>query len=147
MGLLGPNIPPIVDFLAIGETALAAILVASFLLARMHKGRIHHYVMIGAFSVDLLLFKPVMFYRAMDGSNGFFPWNGTHVLIHFIAAMTVAALGLAAIYLGFRRVIRREKKMFLPPKGKKHRLVGYAFLVAWFLSYIIGILIYLNNWG
>lgn len=145
--MLGPNIPAVVDFLMIGETALAVVFAASFVLSRRHLGRYHHFATIGAFLADMVLFKPLMLLRAADGSNGFLPWGGTNVMPHLIAAVIVAALGVVAIYIGLRKVIRKEKKMFMPPKGKRHRLIGYAFLVAWYATYAIGIIIYLANWG
>ena len=147
MGILGANIPPLVYVLMIGETVLACVFAATLLWARKHHGRRHHCVTLAAFLVDVLLFKPLMISRAADGSNAYFPWPGSNILIHLTAAGAVTVLGIIVIVIGLRKVIRKEKKMLMPPKGKRHKTLGYVFLAAWYLTYAIGVVIFLVNWG
>lgn len=144
MGLFGPSIPAISEIMLIGETAVAAVLIISWVLARKHKGSLHHCLMLGAFLADLLIFKPLMIVRAADGSVGYFPWDGSSILIHLAISALVAVIGIYAIIIGLKNVVRKEKKMFLPPKGKMHRVVGGIFMVAWFATYAIGLWLFVR---
>jgi len=146
MGIITPNTPLAVDAVLIGETVLAALFVVALLMARKHRGREHHLILLGVFLVDELLLKPIMISRALDGTNGSFPWNGTAVLPHLALAIAMTLLGIVTIFIGFKRSVRKGKKMFLPPKGKMHKLIGYAFVASWFASYVVGLWIFSSNW-
>ena len=86
MGIFGANVPLLVDLNLLGETVLAILMVTALLLAAAHKGHIHHYLMLTVFTVDLLVFKPIMFSLAFNGSNG----------LQFVAAVLVGGLSVAA---------------------------------------------------
>ena len=146
MGIFGANVPLLVDLNLLGETILAILLVVALFMAAAHKGDVHHYLMLAVFTVDLLVFKPIMFSLAFDGSNGLFPWEGSSILLHLIISSIVAALGLLAIYLGFRKVVRRGGKMFMPKQGRVHRIIGALFIALWLITYIIGLFIFFRAW-
>ncbi len=136
----------LVDLNLLGETILAILLVVALFMAAAHKGDVHHYLMLAVFTVDLLVFKPIMFSLAFDGSNGLFPWEGSSILLHLIISSIVAALGLLAIYLGFRKVVRRGGKMFMPKQGRVHRIIGALFIALWLITYIMGLFIFFRAW-
>ncbi len=94
--------------------------------------------MISAFVIDLLMFKPLMLSRAIS-VYGPFPWPGTNILYHFLLDVGVVTLGALNMYLGFRFGARKDGKMFMPPKGRSHRAVGWAFLVAWIAAFVLGV--------
>lgn len=146
MGIITPNTPLAVDTVLIGETIVAVLLVIAFLIARKHQGRNHHLIMLGAFLLDELILKPIMIIRALDGTSGAFPWNGSAILPHLAIAIVMTVLGIATIFIGFQRSVRKGKKMFLPPKGRIHRLIGYAFIASWFASYLVGLWIFGSIW-
>ncbi|UCE91087.1 MAG: DUF420 domain-containing protein [Methanobacteriota archaeon] len=139
--------PLVVMVMLIGETILAVTLVTSLLLAAKHRGIQHHYLMISVFIIDMVVFKLLMISKAVDGSNGSFPWDGTNILGHLLMSIGVAFLGGMSILLGLRNVIRRDSRMFLPPSGKLHRVFGSAFIVLWIAAYLTGLVLYANNWG
>jgi uncharacterized membrane protein YozB (DUF420 family) len=141
------NPPLVVMVMLIGETVLAGILVISLFLAAKHRGLPHHYLMISVFLIDMVVFKPLMISKAIDGSNGSFPWDGTNILGHLLISIGVAALGAISILVGFRSAIRKGSRMFLPPAGLIHRILGSAFLVAWTATYLTGLVLYASNWG
>jgi uncharacterized membrane protein YozB (DUF420 family) len=146
MGIFGANVPLLVDVNLLGESILAILLVVALLLAALHKGHIHHYLMLAAFALDLVVFKPIMFSLALNGSNGLFPWEGSQILLHLIVSTIVAVLGLVAIYLGFRKVVRKDGKMLMPRTGRVHRIAGAAFIGLWLATYFIGLYIFVNVW-
>jgi uncharacterized membrane protein YozB (DUF420 family) len=146
MGIITSNTPLAVDAVIIGETVVAVLLVIAFLIARKHQGRNHHLIMLGAFLLDELILKPIMIIRAFDGTSGAFPWNGSAILPHLAIAVVMTMLGIATILLGFRHYVQKGKKMFLPPKGKMHKIIGYAFMVSWLASYLVGLWIFGSIW-
>ncbi len=146
MGIFGANVPLLVDLNLLGESILAFLLLVALFMAAVHKGHIHHYLMPVVFTLDLLVFKPIMFSLAFDGSNGLFPWEGSSILLHLIISSIVAALGLLAIYLGFRKVVKNAGKMFMPKQGRVHRIVGAIFILLWLITYVIGLFIFLRTW-
>ena len=147
MGLFAPSEPAIVDAIMIGEMIIAILLIVAFAFARKHKGVHHHYIMLSAFLLDELIFKPLMTMRAIDGSNGNFPWEGTAILPHLILSIAMTILGIVTIFLGFKRVVKKDRKMFMPPKGKIHRIVGRTFILTWIASYMIGLWVFVVTWG
>ncbi len=146
MGIITPNTPLAVDTVLIGETVVVALLVIAFFMARKHRGRDHHFTMLGAFLLDELLLKPIMIVRAFDGTSGAFPWNGSAILPHLAIAIVMTVLGIATILIGLRHSVRKGKKMFLPPKGKMHKIIGYAFIASWLASYLVGLWIFGSIW-
>jgi len=145
MNLFGATVAPVVGFLLFGEIVILAALVIAFLMARMHRGREHHYIMLAAFLADLLVFKPLMLSRA-SAVGGSYPWEGTRIVPHLLISLLTAVLGVATVYLGFRYRVKKERKMFLPPKGKLHRIVGALFLVLWSATFAIGLVIFLETY-
>jgi uncharacterized membrane protein YozB (DUF420 family) len=146
MGIFGANVPFLVNLNLLGETILALLLVVALFMAAVHKGHVHHYLMLVIFALDLLVFKPIMFSLALDGSNGLFPWEGSSILPHLIISSIVAALGFFAIYLGFRKVVKKAGRMFMPRQGRVHRIVGAFFITLWLITYVVGLLIFVRAW-
>jgi uncharacterized membrane protein YozB (DUF420 family) len=146
MGIFGANVPLLVDVNLLGESILAVLLVLAFVLAATHKGRVHHYLMLAVFALDLVVFKPIMFSLALNGSNGLFPWEGSQILPHLIVSSIVAVLGLVAIYLGFRNFVMKNGNMYMPRPGRVHRVMGASFIVLWLTTYVIGLYIFISIW-
>jgi uncharacterized membrane protein YozB (DUF420 family) len=146
MGIFGANVPLLVDVNLLGESILAVLLVVAFVLAAIHKGRVHHFLMLAVFALDLLVFKPIMFSLALNGSNGQFPWEGSQILPHLIVSTIVAALGLVTIYLGYRNFVMKDGNMYMPRPGRVHRVVGALFIVLWLATYIVGVYIFISIW-
>ena len=96
--------------------------------------------MISVFVVDQLVFKPFMISRALS-IWGPYPWSGTQIVYHMYLDVAVAILGVANIYLGFRYRIKRDRRMYMPAKGKIHRYIGALFIIAWILTYALGVLV------
>lgn len=146
MGIFGENVPWIVDLNLLGESMLAILLISALVLAALHKGHLHHYIMLTVFAVDLLVFKPIMIMLATDGSNGLYPWEGSSILPHLIVSATVAALGFLTIYLGFKKVLRKGGRMYMPKQGRIHRIIGATFIILWLATYVVGLMIFYNAW-
>jgi len=138
VNLFGAEVAPIIVFMFLGEMALIAAFATAWVLARRHKGKYHHFVMLSSFAIDLLVFKPLMITRALN-VYGHYPWHGTNIAVHFWLDVVVAVLGVSTIIMAFRHRIKKNGKMFMPPKGKIHRLLGYAFLAFWAITFIVGV--------
>jgi len=145
MDLFGASVAPIVAFFLLGELAVLVTLIVAIILARLHKGSIHHYLVLIAFLSDSLLFKPLMLSRA-SSAWGSWPWDGTRIAPHLLVSIVAAVLGVLAVVLGFRYRVKKGSKMFLPPKGKLHRTIGWLFLVLWLLTFTVGIVIFLETY-
>lgn len=141
MELFGTDIAPAVAFMLIGEMAVFAVFVCAWALARLRKGRYHHYLMLTAFLTDELVFKPLMTLRALD-VYGPYPWPGTSIAPHLWLDIGVTALGVASIVAAFKFRVKKEKKMFMPPKGRIHRLLGYLFILLWAATLVSGVRIF-----
>ena len=138
--LFGAQLPVAAVFFLFGQGLLLSALVVAYILARKHKGREHHYLMISIFLVDQLVFKPLMISRALS-IWGPYPWSGTQLVYHMYLDIAVAILGVANIYLGFRYRIKKDRRMYMPAKGKIHRYVGVFFIIAWIVTYASGALV------
>jgi uncharacterized membrane protein YozB (DUF420 family) len=145
LNLFGATVSPIVAFFLLGELSVLIVLVAAFIMARLHKGSTHHYLMLSAFLADILVFKPLMFSRAST-VYGSFPWDGTRLAPHFLIAASVAIIGACTVVLGFKYRVKKGSKMFMPPKGKLHRIVGALFLILWSATFAIGLVIFLETY-
>jgi hypothetical protein len=141
VGLFGAQVPSAVALMFIGETALLAVFLVAWMLGRLHKGMYHHYVMLAAFATDMLVFKPLMITRALD-VYGPYPWSGTSISFHLYLDLAVMVLGLLSFYYGFKFRIKKNGKMFLPPKGRMHKWVGYLFIAFWVATFVLGIWIF-----
>ena len=141
VNLFGAQVPSAVALMLMGETVLLAIFLGAWVLAKLHKGRDHHYVMLGAFAFDVLVFKPLMISRAFR-VFGPFPWSGTSISLHLYLDLVVAVLGVASIYLGFKYRVKKGAKMFLPPKGRMHKWTGYLFVALWVATFVLGVKIF-----
>ena len=139
--LLGAELAPVVAFMLIGEIAVFAVFVCAWVLARLHKGRYHHYVMLAAFLTDELVFKPLMTLRALE-VYGPYPWPGTNIAPHLWLDIGVTALGVATVVAAFRFRVKKKGNMFMPPKGRIHRLLGYLFISLWAATLVLGIRIF-----
>jgi len=142
VNLFGAHVEPRVAFLMIGEIVVGVILVLAFVMAARHKGRYHHYMILSAFLADELVFKPLMYQRLTLGVFGSFPYPGTSGLPHILLAVSVTVLGAATVILGFKFRIKKQKKMFLPPKGRVHKIVGALYLMSWFATMLYGVRIF-----
>lgn len=145
MDLFGVTVQPIVAFFLFGELAVLVVLLAAFVYARIHKGAAHHYLMLVAFLADLLILKPLMFSRAST-AYGSFPWDGTRIAPHFLVSLSVVVLGVITVVLGFKFRVKKGPKMFLPPKGRMHKIIGWAFLGLWAATFVIGLVIFKENY-
>ena len=144
----GASVPEEAALLLVLELALGAVLVASFLMAVLHKGAWHHWMMLSAYVLDELVAKPLMVQRLMLGVVGDFPYEGTVALPHVALSVIASVFGLVTIVLGFRYRVKKERKMFMPAKGKKvHRLVGAVFLISWFASLVLGLRMFFIFYG
>ena len=114
----------------------------AFVMPARHKGWYHHYMILSAFLADELVFKPLMYQRLTLGVFGSFPYSGTIGLPHVLLAISATLLGAATVVLGFRFRIKKEKKMFMPPKGRVHRIFGALYLVSWFATMLYGVRIF-----
>ena len=127
----------------VGEIAVACILAAAVIMAARHKGRYHHYMILTAFLTDELVLKPLMFQRLSLGVFGDFPYSGTFAPLHISLAIVTTVLGLAAVIVGFKYRVKKEKKLFMPPKGMRwHKPVGILYVAIWYLAFIDGIYIF-----
>lgn len=106
VGFLGANIEALVLFLLLSEAAMLSAFLVGAGLARRRMGSRHHYIMLAAFLVDEAVFKPLMTARGFDIWGGF-PWPGTGIAVHMAAG-----------------------NMLMLPKGRTHRWLGRAFVVA-----------------
>ena len=125
----------------IGESVLLAAFIFAWALARRHKGKHHHYVMLGAFLLDILAFKPLMIARAFD-VYGPYPWSGTGISSHFFLDIAVVVFGVSSVVLGFKFRVKKAGKMFLPPKGRSHKWLGYLFIALWVATFALGIRVF-----
>ncbi len=139
--LFGTEVEPVVALMFIGEIAIMAVFVGAWALARLHRGKHHHYVMWAAFLTDMLLFKPLMMARALE-AYGPYPWPGTGILLHFVLDAGVVAVGVSSILTAYKFRVKKNGKMFLPRKGRVHRLLGYLFILLWTATFIGGIRIF-----
>lgn len=122
-----------------GEVVLGVLLAVALVMAFKHMGKNHHWLMLGIFGTDLVLFKTIMYLQAFDGRFGPFPFNANLVLPHMLISWLWILAGAFAIATGFRFVTRRKGKMFMPPKGRSHIVFGWAALSMWYLSLLAGL--------
>ena len=110
-------------------------------MARTHKGRMHHYTMLVAFLADLLVLKPMMYNRATSAWSPS-PWEVSRIAPHLLLSFVVAVFGIVSLYLGFKFRVRKDRRMFLPPKGRLHKTIGVLFIVLWTIAFVTGVLIF-----
>jgi len=134
-------VPFVVAFMFVGEAALLIAYIVAWACARLHYGKRHHYVMLSSFALDMLVFKPIMISRAFR-VYGSYPWPGSSIALHFWLDAAVAVLGLLTIYFAFRFRTVRDRKMFMPPKGRVHRRLGIAFIILWIATFIVGVRVF-----
>ena len=132
----------------IGEGLVGIVIAAAVVMAHMHKGRNHHWMILAAFVGDLLVVKPLMMYRVSQGFFGSFPYPHTPGLAHMSFAILTAALGIANIWLGFRYRVNsgKSKNFYLSAKGARHRIVGAVFVALWAATLIYGIWIFYTTY-
>ena len=140
--LLGVKVPSVVALALIGEIVVLAALVTAVLMAHAHRGRDHHYLILVAFLFDLLVLKPIMLSRIAGNIYGAYPWDGTLILPHVFMEPISTVSGAVTIFLGFKHRTKKDGKMFMPPKGRMHRIVGLVFIVSWTLTFILGMMIF-----
>ena len=141
VNLFGTEVAPVVAFILVGEIVILAVFVGAWILARLHRGRHHHYVMWAAFLVDMLVFKPLMISRAFE-VYGPYPWPGTGIPIHFWLDAGVVVVGVASFVTAYKYRVKKNGKMFLPRKGRIHKLLGYLFIILWAATLAEGIRIF-----
>lgn len=143
MELFGVNTTTTAAVVLIGETVLAAFLIIGIFLAAKHKGTHHHWILLTVYLSDFLVLKPLMILKIYDGTYGSYPWPfPAGLLPHIVMAVISAASGAAAIALAFKYRVKKGNKMFMPPKGKVHKLVGAIFVASWFVVYFVGLSIF-----
>ncbi len=135
--LFGAKVPAYVAFILVGEILVLAVFISAWVLARIHKGRHHHYVILFAFLVDMLAVKPMMILRSR--AWGPYPWHGSGISTHLWLDVVVTAIGVASILTAHKFRVKKNGKMFLPRKGRIHRLLGYVFLALWAATFYLGI--------
>ena len=140
--LLGVQMPVESAVLLIGEIVVAALFIVAVLFAARHKGTHHHYLILSGFLLDELVMKPLMYQRLSSGVLGSYPYDGTAGLAHIVLSAVVTALGLVTIYLGFRHRVEKDRRMFMPPKGRIHKFAGASYLAAWAITMLLGIRIF-----
>lgn len=127
----------------VGEIVVACLLILAVVIGLKHKGVYHHYILLIAYLSDELVFKVIMYSRLRLGVFGDFPYAGTMAPLHISLAVLVTVLGLAAVALGFKYRIKKDRKMFMPPRGMKwHKPIGILYVVFWFVSFLDGIYIF-----
>lgn len=127
----------------VGEIVVACLLILAVVIGLKHKGVYHHYILLIAYLSDELVFKVIMYSRLRLGVFGDFPYAGTMAPLHISLAVVVTVLGLAAVVLGFKYRIKKDRKMFMPPRGMKwHKPIGILYVVFWFVSFLDGIYIF-----
>lgn len=137
--LLGVAMPTEVAVSVVLEIALAGVFAAALVLAATRRGFYHHWMMLSGFLVDELVAKPIMVMRFMDGVLGDYPYSDTSGLGHIVLSVVATVSGIATIALGFKFRTRKERRMFLRPKGKRlHQVSGSVFFASWYLTFIIG---------
>ena len=134
--------PPIVLFAFAGEIVIALALIGASVLAARHRGTNHHWLMLPIFGVDLVVFKTIMYVRAFSGAFGSFPWTGTAIFPHMVLSWLWVIAGALAIGLAFRFRVVRSGRMFMPPKGRIHRVAGGTAITFWYISFIVGLLVF-----
>lgn len=140
MDLFGISTTTTASVVLLGETVLAAILLIGIFLAAKHRGMNHHWILLTVYLSDFIVLKPLMILKIYDGTYGSYPWPApAGMLPHIIMAVISAASGAAAIALAFKYRVKKGNKMFMPPEGKIHKLVGLVFVVSWFAVYAIGL--------
>ena len=132
----------------IGEALVGGMIAAAVVMAHIHKGRNHHWMMLAAFLGDVLVVKPIMIYRISQGVFGPFPYTHTPALPHMVLAILAAGLGIVNIWLGYRYMVRggKSKNMYLNAKGARHRIVGAVFVAIWAATLIYGIWIFYTTY-
>ncbi len=141
--IFGISMPTEIAVSVVVEIILAGVFAIALVLAITHRGFYHHWIMLSAFLVDELLAKPIMVQRFMDGVLGDYPYSATSGLAHIGLSVVATVAGIVTIALGFKFRTRKERKMFLPPKGKRLHLVsGAVFFSSWYLAFILGMRIF-----
>lgn len=132
----------------VGEAMVGITIVAAVVMAHMHRGRNHHWMILAAFLGDFLVVKPIMIYRVSQGQFGPFPYSHTTVLPHMALAILTAALGATNIWFGFRYRTRsgNSRNFYLSSKGARHRIVGSMFVALWAATMIYGIWIFYTTY-
>jgi uncharacterized membrane protein YozB (DUF420 family) len=148
INILGVRMTYLAFSVLIGEALVGFTIGVAVVMAHMHKGRNHHWMIMAAFLGDLLVVKPLMIYRVSQGFFGSFPYPNTPGLAHISLAILTAALGITNIWLGFRYRIRsgKSKNIYLNAKGRKHRIVGAVFVALWAATMIYGIWIFYSTY-
>jgi hypothetical protein len=133
----------------IGEALVGVTILTALIMAHTHRGRYHHWLILGAFLGDLLVVKPIMIMRISQGVFGPFPFSHTLGLPHMALAIGTASLGVAAILLGFHYRVKsvKSKKMYMTAGGRIHGFVGAAFVAVWVITLIYGLRIFFLFYG
>jgi hypothetical protein len=96
----------------------AGLFVTAVLMAALHKGRCHHYLVLSGFLLDELVMKPLMYQRLSLGVFGSFPYSGTSAIPHLALAVITTVLGVLAIYLLSSVGAKRTTRCSFRPKGR-----------------------------
>jgi uncharacterized membrane protein YozB (DUF420 family) len=127
----------------VGSIVVACLLILAVVLGLRHKGVYHHHILLVAYLSDELILKVIMYSRLKLGVFGDFPYGGTMAPMHIFLATVVTVLGLATIVLGFRYRVKKNRGMFMPPKGMKwHKPIGFLYVAFWFAAFLDGIYIF-----
>ncbi|HEX9907546.1 MAG TPA: hypothetical protein VGB78_03655 [Thermoplasmata archaeon] len=141
--LLGIVLPQKAAVMLVGEAIIAVLLPLAVFLAIRHRGKYHHWTLLSVFLLDELVLKGLMIQSLMNGSLGDYPYTGTAGLSHLLFSAISTAAGIATIVLGFMFRSKREGNMFMPKEKKKvHRIAGVAFLLSWYVSFLLGLSIF-----
>src|SRR4030042_5351250 len=141
--LFGVFMPGEVGISLVLEIAVAVLLALALFMAATHRGPSHHWIMLAAFLVDDLIAKPIMVQRLTLGVFGDFPYSSTSGLVHISLSIITTVSGIIAIYLGFRYRVKKDGKMFMPPRGRIHKIFGAVFYASWYLAFLLGMRVFL----
>ena len=129
-----------------GEILLAILLPVAIVLAARHRGTNHHWLMLGIFLADVVVFKTIMYVRAFSGAFGLFPFDNL-IFVHMIVSWIWVIAGIATIYFAFKYRTVRKGRMFMLPKGQIHRLTGFIAAGSWYLAFLIGISVFIRYYS
>lgn len=141
--LFGVLMPGEVGISLVLEIAVAVLLALALFMAATHRGAYHHWIMLSAFLLDELIAKPIMVQRFTLGVFGDFPYSYTSGFAHILLSVVCTVSGIVAIYLGFRYRVKKDRKMFMPPKGQVHKIAGAVFYASWYLAFLLGLRVFL----
>lgn len=158
MGFLGTAASPLSD-LSLVLLILAAVLIfVAWRRAAAGDGSAHHYLVLTGVALAWFFFLTYMLGRILHmvaGTAG--PqfagppearrlWWIPLIAVHSLSATVALVWSVVQIVSGYRHASRRRPGAWqMPPDGRvRHARGGHGFLVAWTLTTVTGVLVYLS---